>query len=946
MNYYSDSLTRKLYAQDASMYEQLPMGVAFPKSTNDIVQLVRQANLDRFSITARSAGTSLAGQATGGGVVLDVSRFMTSILEVDSEEGTAKVEPGVIRDTLNREVAQYGLQFGPDTSTTNRCMLGGMIGNNSSGSFSIKYKTTREHVKEMEVVLSDGSVAVFKALTNDELEEKMLHETLEGDIYRGMVELINQHKELIEKSYPHPEIIRRNTGYALDKLCEMEPFTSGGRPFNLCELLCGSEGTLALTTRAIVNLVPVPTKKMLIIPHFKTLEDAMKATVEAVRFKPSAVELVDNVILDATKKNHAQAQNRFFLSGEPTHILIIQFDGDNESIIEKKIERLKDALREKKLCYSYPVVKEEDDQQKVWELRKAGLGLLMGLGKDSRTPAFCEDTAVRVKDLPEYVAEFEEILEKYDTECVFYAHASVGELHLRPMIDTTTEEGVETMKAMASDIADLVHKFGGSLSGEHGDGRARAPFIEQVLGEEMMPVLKEVKHIWDKFNVFNPGKIVDPEPMEDDLRFSPEYVEPDPETVFAWRNEGGMTGVIESCNGAGVCRKLAQSGGTMCPSYMATKDEKDSTRGRANVFRQVFEGKDPEGFASEDLKEALELCLSCKACKSECPANVDMAKMKAEFEHGWHQRNGVTATTRFFANAAKLYPLAAKFPSLSNAMVSSDLGKHMLNVFYSISKNRTLPLFASKPFDVQAYVEPTSNRNKVALFVDVFTRYHHPEIVEDAIKVIEYLGYEVIIPDLPESGRVQISKGMLGDARNIAFTILDVLGPIAEEGIPIIGLEPSELLTLRDEFPDLVDETDLEKAKEIAKSSYLFEEFVFRHKMKHEVQPAGEVIIHNHCHAKVLSAKTTLQKVLENWGYDTVVLDAGCCGMAGSFGYDAKKYEVSMEIGNQRLFPSINSAKKKSNICAPGFSCRHQIKDGTGRNAKHPAQLIASQLPN
>lgn len=945
MNYYSDSLTRKLYAQDASMYEQLPMGVSFPKSTNDIVQLVRQANLDRFSITPRSAGTSLAGQATGGGVVMDVSRFMTSILEINEEEGTAEVEPGVIRDILNQEVAEFGLQFGPDTSTTNRCMIGGMIGNNSSGSFSIKYKTTREHVKEMEVVLADGSVAVVKPLSNEELEEKMLHETLEGDIYRGMVELIREHKELIEKSYPHPEIIRRNTGYALDKLCEMEPFTPEGRPFNLCELLCGSEGTLALTTRAVVNLVGVPTKKMLLIPHFNNLEDAMKATVEAVRFKPSAVELVDNVILDATKKNHAQAQNRFFLSGEPTHILIIQFDGDNESIIEKKIERLKESLREKKLCYSYPVVADEADQQKVWELRKAGLGLLMGLGKESRTPAFCEDTAVRVKDLPEYVLEFEEILEKYDTECVFYAHASVGELHLRPMIDTTTEEGIETMKEMASDIADLVHKFGGSLSGEHGDGRARAPFIEQVLGEEMMPVLKEVKHIWDKFNVFNPGKIVDPEPMESDLRFSPEYVEPDPETVFAWRNEGGMTGVIESCNGAGVCRKMAQSGGTMCPSYMATKDEKDSTRGRANVFRQVFEGKDPEGFASEDLKEALELCLSCKACKSECPANVDMAKMKAEFEHGWHQRNGVTATTRFFANAAKLYPLAARFPGISNAMVNSDFGKHMLNVFYNISKQRTLPLFANKPFAVDAYAEPKSNRNKVALFVDVFTRYHHPEIVEDAIKVIEYLGYEVIIPELPESGRVQISKGMLGEARNIAYTILDVLGPLAAEGTPIIGLEPSELLTLRDEFPDLVGEDEFENAKEIAKSSYLFEEFVFRHPMKEEVKPAGEVIIHNHCHSKVLSAKTTLQKVLENWGYETVVLDAGCCGMAGSFGYDAKKYKVSMEIGNQRLFPSIKMAKKKSNICAPGFSCRHQIKDGTGRNAMHPAQLIARQLP-
>ncbi|MGB0348142.1 MAG: FAD-binding oxidoreductase, partial [Balneolaceae bacterium] len=425
--------------------------------------------MDGFTITARSAGTSLAGQTTGGGVIMDVSRFMTELIEINEEEQWADVEPGVIRDTLNREAAKHELLFGPDTATTNRCMIGGMIGNNSSGSFSIKYKSTREHVLEMDVVLSDGSTATFKPLSEEELEDKLLHQTLEGDIYRRMLELLNEHKELIEKNYPHPEIIRRNTGYALDKLCEMAPIDPDGRPFNLCELLCGSEGTLALTTRARVNLEQLPTERMLLIPHFRSLEDAMLATVEAVKLKPSAVELVDHVILDATKGNQTQAQNRFFIAGEPSHILIIQFEGDNEGILEKKIDRLKERLREKKLCYSYPTIKMEDDIQKVWELRKAGLGLLMGLGKESRTPAFCEDTAVRVKDLPAYIRDFKEILEDHETDCVFYAHASVGELHLRPMIDSTTEEGIETMKVMASEIADLVRKYGGSLSGEHGD---------------------------------------------------------------------------------------------------------------------------------------------------------------------------------------------------------------------------------------------------------------------------------------------------------------------------------------------------------------------------------------------------------------------------------------------------------------------------------------------
>jgi len=944
MNYYSDSLSLKLYAQDASMYQQLPTGVAFPKSVDDIIQLVRQAILDGFTITARSAGTSLAGQTTGGGVIMDVSRFLSEIIDINEEEKWAEVEPGVILDTLNRAAAQHNLLFGPDTATTNRCMIGGMIGNNSAGSFSIKYKSTREHVLEMEVVLSDGNIATFKPLTEEELEDKLLHQTLEGDIYRNMLDLLNEHKELIEKNYPHPEIIRRNTGYALDKLCEMAPITPDGRPFNLCELICGSEGSLALVTKARLNLEPVTSEKLLLIPHFKSLDDAMLATVEAVKLKPSAVELVDHVILDATKGNHSQSDNRFFISGEPSHILIIQFEGNNAGILEKKVERLKERLREKKLCYSYPTIKFEEDIQKVWELRKAGLGLLMGLGKESRTPAFCEDTAVRVKDLPDYIKDFQDILDKHEVDCVFYAHASVGELHLRPMIDTTSEDGIEKMKTMAFEIAELVRKYGGSLSGEHGDGRARAPFIEQVLGEEMMPVLKQVKHIWDKFNVFNPGKIVEPEPMESDLRFSPDYKLEAIESMFAWRNEGSINDVIERCNGAGVCRKLAESGGTMCPSYMATSDEKDSTRGRANVFRQVFEGENPEGFNSSDLKEALELCLSCKACKSECPANVDMAKLKAEFDYGWQKRNGVSLRNQFFTGASSLYPMAAIFPSFSNAIITSEWGKQALKGLFGISKKRTLPEFVPKPFNITSYKTPKTNRKKVALLVDIFTKYHHPDIAEAAINVFEYLGYEVLIPEISETGRAAISKGRLDLARKEARKISEILGPIVKEGIPIVGLEPSELLTLRDEYVDLVDEEDLEEAQEISKYSFLFEEFLVRHPAPEKVSNAGKVVVHQHCHAKVLSSKIALESMLEQWGFEVVMLDAGCCGMAGSFGYEHDKYKISMDIGGQRLFPAIQFIGKESSICAPGFSCRHQINDGTGRIALHPAQLIAKQL--
>lgn len=945
MHYVTDPLYLKLYAQDASMYQELPEGVSFPRTVQDIVQLVRQAQLDEFAIIPRSAGTSLAGQTTGRGVIMDVSRYMTELMHLNSEERWAEVEPGVIRDTLNRAAADHNLQFGPDTATTNRCMIGGMIGNNSSGLFSIKHKTTREHVLEIEAVLSDGSVAVFKPLSPKELQEKLQLENREGHIYREMLELLKTHKERILANYPHPEIIRRNTGYALDKLCEMDPITPGGRPFNLCELLCGSEGTLAITTRAKLNLVELPKYKRLVIPHFNSLHEAMLATVEAVKFKPSAVELVDDIILNATKENLSLSPNRFFLQKDPRYILIIQFEGNDEALLQHRIYNLKRTLIKEHLGYAHPSVHEPNEIDKVWELRKAGLGLLMGLGKESRAPAFCEDTAVRVTDLPQYIREFQRLLKKYDADCVFYAHASVGELHLRPMIDTTTKAGVQKMKEMAEEIADLVATYRGSLSGEHGDGRARSPYIEKVLGSEMMPLLRQVKEIWDPHYIFNPGKIVDPEPLENNLRYSPQYRMKPIETMFAWRGEErGLEGMIERCNGAGVCRKLAESGGTMCPSYMATNNEKDSTRGRANVFRHVFEGKNPEGFSSPELKEALKLCLSCKGCKSECPANVDMAKMKAEFEYGWQLQRGISLKNRFFGEISRLYPLAVMLRPLSNWFIQSELGKLLLKSVVGISPKRTLPSFAAHPFIPKTFIPQHKGPKKVALFVDLFTRYHEPHVAWSAIMVLEFYGFEVIVPPVVEAGRAKISKGLLHKAKLDAYHMLEVFGPLVDEGVPIVGLEPSELLTLRDEFLDLVDEHDLEQAKKISRYAFLFEEFMYRLTPPALPEHNEQVLVHNHCHSKVLSRNTTLEKLLINWGYEVTMLDAGCCGMAGSFGYEHDNYELSMQIGAQRLFPSVQKLPKNNTVCAPGFSCRHQVFDGTGRKAVHPAELLAERL--
>lgn len=948
---HTDILTRRLYATDASIYEELPKGVAFPKNGSDIEQLVKRSASESFSITPRSAGTSLAGQTTGNGVIMDVSRYMTSIKEIDPIKQTARVQPGVIRDTLNREAARYGLQFGPDTATTNRCMIGGMIGNNSCGSFSIKYKTTREHVLEIDTVLSDGSVAVFAPLTNRELEKKCRLHSLEGKIYREILDLLKTHKDQIIKNYPHPAIIRRNTGYALDRLCEMEPITPGGRPFNMAELLCGSEGTLAMTVSAKLNLVALPKEKTLVIPQFHSLHEAMLAAVEAVKWDPSAVELVDDIILNATKGNIEQNKNRFFLEGDPKCILIIQFEGDNLDELAERAAGVQKKLKELNLGYTQSILNDPALMNRVWNLRKAGLGLLMGLGADSRSPTFVEDTAVRVENLPAYVQEFQQILDRHNTTCVFYAHASVGELHLRPVLDLTKPEGIRTMKQIGQEVAELVKKYRGSLSGEHGDGRARAPFIEIVLGSEMMPLLRRVKAIWDPDNRFNPGKIINPKPMDTDLRISPNYSPPKVDTMFKWRSTAGFAGAIEQCNGAGACRKLPDSGGTMCPSYHATREEKDNTRGRANLFRQLFSGKQAEAFTSEELKEALDLCLSCKACKSECPANVDMAKMKAEFSHGWHKQNGTTMSERFFGSPEKFYPAASFFANSVNVINRQKPVKKLLEIFLNVDSRRTLPEFASQTFEKwyhknkEKYTNPAGKQ--VVLFVDIFTNYNEPEVGIAAVKVLHSLNYKVIFPGIFPSGRPQISKGLLDEASEICLKNIRRFFPFAEQGIPIIGLEPSEILTFRDEYPDLCSDSLLGKARLLADNTFLWDEFISSELAAEKPKNIGagtKVYIHGHCHTKALVGNDPLISSFRQLGFDPVPLETGCCGMAGSFGYHKDKFDVSMKIGEQILFPALIELPESAHICAPGFSCRHQIYDGVRKKAKHSAEIMAAQL--
>ncbi len=978
--FFTDTLTRQLYSSDASLYQELPAAVTFPNNRDDFPGIITRARRENLSITMRAAGTSLAGQTTGDGIIADISRFMHHIVDIDPARRKARVQPGVIRDQLNRAAGEHGLLFGPDTSTTDRCMLGGMIANNSCGSYSIKYGTTREHVIELDVVLSDGSYATFKPLSEEELNEKMKLDSLEGHIYREMFRLLSENRDLILENFPHPDIKRRNTGYALDRMCEMHPITPGGRPFNLCELLSGSEGTLAMISEAIVNLEPVEKHKLLLIPQFASLQEALRSTVHAVAFDPAAVELIDNFILEATKGNIEQNRNRFFLEGEPMALLIIEFQGDDIDELRNRANKLRDKLVAEKKGYAHSLMERPEEMVRVWNLRKAGLGLLMGHLADSNSPEFVDDTAVRVEDLPDYIAEFKQILERHKTQSVYYAHASVGELHLRPILDIKTRNGLNKMKSIAEETADLVKKYRGSLSGEHGDGRLRSYLIERMVGPEVMELLRQVKQIWDPDHILNRGKIIDPEPMDTDLRYSPDYKEIEVDTVFKWRAEKGFGPAVELCNGAGVCRKKTESGGTMCPSYMATLDEKDSTRGRANIFRQVFSSRQQDGFTSDEIKEALSLCLSCKACKTECPANVDMAKLKAEFTHGWHQHNGIGLASQFFGNPSLVYPLAGALAPIVNFINSLPPVKGIYQQLFNIHPERKLPDFAHQTFtrwhrkngnslngqSSAAHALPAASAEsaatvnasdsagtapapapmiKVALIVDFFTEYHEPSVARAALGVLQALNCEVRVVGPLESGRTQLSRGILDKAKKVLERNIDTLKPYVRAGYRLVGLEPSEILTYRDEYLDLCEDDQLEDARSIAEASFLFEEFLTA-----EIEPdlfvnrfrgfGQKVFVHGHCYTKALVGTSPVLELLRRAGFDPVELRTGCCGMAGSFGYEEKNYDVSMKIGELALFPQIRQLKEEDIICSHGFSCRHQITDGTKKTGHHTAEII------
>ncbi len=956
-----DDTMKRLYATDASAYREIPQAVAVPKTKDDLKKLIFFARENKTSLIPRTAGTSLAGQVVGGGIVVDVSKHFNQILEVNEAEKWVRVQPGVVRDDLNVFLSDYGLYFGPETSTANRAMIGGMVGNNSCGANSIVYGSTREHVLSIKALLSDGSEAEFMALNKQGFEEKCNSANpLEQSIYQEINSMLSdkKHQKSIEAGFPKKEIPRRNTGYALDLLMDAAPFTESDKPFNFCKLLAGSEGTLAMLTEIKLNLEPPPPKATLLVCiHCKSVNESLEANLIALKYNPLACELMDRYILECTKNNISYRKNRFFIQGDPGAILVIDLSRDQLEDAQKDALSMISELKKKKLGYHFPVLTGEDTG-KIWGLRKAGLGLLSNMKGDAKPAPVIEDTAVEVNELPAYIREFNEILKQNGLYSVHYAHAATGELHLRPILNLKTKEGTRQFRMIAEKIAALVKKYKGSLSGEHGDGRLRGEFIRFMVGDENYALFKKVKMIWDPDHIFNPGKIVDTPPMDTSLRYSPDHLTPQFETTYNFDDYEGILRTAELCNGSGDCRKTHVSGGTMCPSYMATKNEKDTTRARANILREILTNSTSENpFNSNEIKEVMDLCLSCKGCKSECPSNVDMAKLKGEFLQQYHDVNGIPFRTKLIGNFTKMNKFAAKIPGLYNFGISSGLTAPIIKSISGFAKERSLPKIhgqtlknwylrnKSNGFDVE---NPLKSRGKVYLFCDEFTNFNDVPVGIATIKLLTKLGFEVEIPEHLESGRTYLSKGLLRKARHLVIKNIELLADHISDNTPLIGIEPSAILSFRDEYLNFAIGTELDiPAQNLAKNALMIDEFldmllengeikksIFTHEQK-------LIKLHGHCHQKSLASIVPTKRMLSfPMNYQVETIPSGCCGMAGSFGYEKEHYDISMQIGELVLFPTVRSQSEEVIIAAPGTSCRHQIKDGTGRIAKHPVEIL------
>ena len=936
-----DTITRALYATDASVYQIQPLGVVVPKTRDDIVRTVQLCREHRVSITMRGGGTSQAGQAIGSGVIVDTSKYLNRLLDVNPAQRWARVEPGIVLDELNAALKPHGLRFAPDISTASRATVGGMMANNSAGARSVLYGKTIDHVIDQRVVLSDGSLAWFRALDAAALDAACSADTLEGRCYRVVRDAARQHADEIERRYP--KVLRRVAGYNLDA------FVDARQPFNLARMMVGSEGTLGIVVEATLNLVPLPAAKAVLAIQFADLLEALSATPAILTHQPSAVEVMDGFILDHTRQSETlERLRRTFVDGDPAALICVEFYADRAEDLPPRLEALERDLAARHFGYRYTRAIDAASQAVIWSLREAALGLSMAMKGDAKSLSFVEDTAVPPERLAAYIDRFLKNIRNRGTEAGIYAHASVGCLHVRPVVNLKTEAGVRQFEAIANDSADLVLEFGGALSGEHGDGLVRSPFMEKMFGAQIYGAFKDIKRTFDPDGLFNPGKIVDAPPLTGNLRYGPQYRAASPLTYFDYGAHGGLPAAVEMCSGLGVCRKSLD--GTMCPSFMATRDESHSTRGRANILRLAMAGQlDESGLGDDGVKGVLDLCLECRACKSECPVGVDVARFKSEFLADYYHRHGTPMQAKALGHVHVLAQWGARFAPISNTIAASALGRWLNERLLGLDRRRVPPAWASKTFAAQFTPATAHASRAVAIFNDTFTNYYNPAVGMAGTAVLRRLGFDVVLAPNVCCGRPLISQGLLDGARKQAERNTDRLSRLAADGRPLIFFEPSCLSAIREDAPALLRGAIKQRAQQIADQSILFESIVEDACASGATLPlaAGpsRILLHGHCHQKSMGLVPPARALLSRIPGATVVdLDAGCCGMAGSFGYARAHYDVSKTIAERRLVPAARTMTPGSVLVASGMSCRHQVADFAGVRALHAAELLASLL--
>jgi FAD/FMN-containing dehydrogenase/Fe-S oxidoreductase len=937
----SDVYSLGMYSTDASFYQIKPLAVVLPLDEADVKTAVEIAHAHKLKILARGAGTSLAGQTVGEAIVIDFSKYMNKILEFNEQERWVRVQPGLVRDELNEEMAKYSLHFAPDPATSSRANVGGMVGNNSSGTKSILYGKTVDHIIEANVLLEDGTELQLKELSQQEFNQKAQQNNREGEIYKGVKDIIQQNSDEIKQRFP--KVMRRVGGYNLDEFVYTDKW-------NLAKLITGSEGTLAVSLNLKINLEPLPKFKSVVVVHFADLLESIRAVEAMLPYKPSAVELIDRTVLQLSAGNLTTKHLCHFIDGDPAAILIVEFYGDTyESIIQRPEEMIK-VLKSEHLGYSYPLFPSGKEYEDVWALRKKGFGLMLGIKGDKKALSFIEDSAIPTAVLPEYIDQVLKICAKHNTEVSMYAHASVGVIHVQPLLDLRQEQDITNLKNITDETFDLVVKYGGSWSGEHGDGLVRSAYNERFFGQKLYQAFRDIKKLFDPQNLMNPGKIVDAQTIEHNLRYGPDYHDQDVKTTFQYRAENGFKEHAHMCTSVGECRKML--GGTMCPSFKATRDEEHSTRGRANALRLAMSGQlDKQGLTSKRLHQVMDLCLSCKACKSECPSNVDMAKMKADVSQMYYDEHGITLRDRLIRDSSKAAShLSGALSGMINFIQHTTLFRYAMEKLAGFDRRRTLPEYASEPF--YKWFEKRGNNGyknperQVVLFADTYLNFHEPNIGVSALQLLNACGHEVILANVGCCQRPKISHGFLREAKAEGTKTVAGLRKYIDQGLTIVVCEPSCASALNDDLPDLIEDEAFGiqlKEKVMMIDKFLAQEISAGRMDKTFESTAGNILIHGHCHQKALYGTQTMKTPLGKASQTVAEIPSGCCGMAGSFGYEAEHYELSHKIGDAILFPAVKSMKPGTTLVANGFSCRHQITHFTGVKPKHWVEVITAK---